>query len=148
MAERKTASGTRPPGRRELAILLGRSHGAFEALTHRGAKISCEWKRRNDTTPWVLKVAQGGRTLFYATPKPGAFEATVLLGPRATEAALGGRVSKKLHGAIKASRVYAEGRPVRVVVKNAADAAGVEQLLAVKLDPAGVKPPRSPRIGR
>lgn len=139
MVDSKTTGGTRPPSARELASLLGKSHDAFKALTERGATVTSEWKRRDDTSPWVLKVTQGDRTLFYATPKPGAFEATVLLGPRATQAALGGRVAKKLHAAIKAARVYAEGRPVRVIVKNAADAAGVEQLLAVKLDPAGTK---------
>ena len=137
MASEKTTGDRRPPGGRKLATLLGKSRRAFDALTQRGATVSCEWRRRNDSSPWVLKVSDGDRTLFYATPMSGAFEATVLLGPRATEAALSGRVTKTLHAAIKAARVYAEGRPVRVVVKNAADAAGVEQLLAVKLDPAG-----------
>jgi hypothetical protein len=37
--------------------------------------------------------------------------------------------------AIRSARAYAEGRPVRVIVKRMADVKGVEELLAVKLNP-------------
>lgn len=124
-----------PPGTRELARQLGESYAAFLTLTQRGSGVTCEWKRYSRKSPWVVKVSEGERTLFYATPMAGAFETTVVLGKRATEAALGGQVSKKLHASILAARPYVEGRPVRIVVKGQGDAAGVEQLLAVKLQP-------------
>ena len=125
----------RPPTTRELNALLGDSYAAFQALTQRGSAVTREWRRYNKTSPWVLKVSQGERTLFYATPKVGSFEATVVLGKRAAEAALQGGVSRKLHASIRAAPAYAEGRPVRVVVKDQADLAGVEQLVAIKLNP-------------
>ena len=133
----------RPPTTRELNAQLGESYAAFKALTQRGSAVTCEWKRYSTTSPWVLKVSQGDRTLFYATPKVGSFEATVVLGERATEAALKGRVSKKLHASIRAARAYAEGRPVRVVVTDQADLAGVEQLVAIKLHPTDNRPAAS-----
>jgi hypothetical protein len=77
-----------------------------------------------------------------------AFEATVVLGERAAQAALTGRVSKTLHAAIRAAKPYAEGRPVRVMVKGKADIAGVEQLVAVKLDPTGANTARGDRVMR
>jgi hypothetical protein len=136
---------SKPPNDRQLATLLGRSHAAFLGLTQRGSGATGEWKRYSKTAPWTLKVSRGDRTLFYATPKPGAFETTVVLGERATEAALGGRVSKSLHASIRAARRYAEGRPVRIMVRGEEDLPGVEELLAVKLGPtAGVKAPRPP----
>jgi len=125
----------RPPTTRELNALLGESYAAFEALTQRGSAVTCEWKRYSKTSPWVLKVSEGNRTLFYVTPKVRSFEATVVLGERATEAALNGRVSKRLHASIRAAKPYVEGRPVRVVVTDQADLASVEQLVAVKLNP-------------
>ena len=134
---------TRPPTTRELHALLGESYAAFKELTQRGSAITREWKRYSKKSPWVLKVSQGDRTLFYATPKVGSFEATVVLGQRATEAALNGRVSKKLHSSIRAARTYVEGRPVRVVVTGQADLASVEQLVAVKLDPTRDAPAAS-----
>ena len=125
----------RPPTTRELTTLLGKSYDAFRALTQRGAGVTSEWKRYSKKSPWVLKVSQGDRTLLYATPTVDAFEATVVLGERASKAALAGRVAKKLHPSIRAARLYVEGRPVRIVVKGHADLAGVEQLVAVKLNP-------------
>ena len=129
-----------PPTARDLEALLGESFAAFQALTQRGPTVTREWKRYSKTSPWVLKVSQGDRTLFYVTPQAGSFEATVVLGERATEAALNGRVSKELHASIRGARAYAEGRPVRVVVTDETDLAGVEQLVAVKLDPTSGAP--------
>jgi len=139
-----------PPGAGELARLLGASHAAFLALTRLRTGLTCEWKRYSRTAPWVLKVSRRDRTLLYATPKADAFEATVVLGERATAAALGGRVPKALHASIRAARPYAEGRPVRVLVRRRADLASVEELVAVKLDPAGndARPPSAGRRGR
>ena len=137
----------RPPTSHELTALLGESYAAFLALTERGTSVTCEWKRYSRTSPWVLKVSQGDRTLFYATPKAGSFEATVVLGQRATEAALSGRVSKKLHSSIRSAKTYVEGRPVRVLVTSQADVPGVEQLVAVKLDPTP-SPPRASALKR
>jgi hypothetical protein len=133
----------RPPTIRELTTLLGESYVAFRALTQRGAAVTCEWKRYSKKSPWVLRVSQGDRTLFYATPKVEAFEATVVLGARATEAALNGQVSKKLHPSIRAAKTYVEGRPVRIVVRGQADVANVEQLVAVKLNPTHNAPSAS-----
>jgi hypothetical protein len=93
-AKADPAGESKPPSTRELASLLGRSHAAFLALTQRGSAFTCEWKRYGKKSPWVLKVSQADRTLLYATPMADAFEATVVLGERAAQAALAGRVSK------------------------------------------------------
>lgn len=126
-----------PPNSHELATLLAGSHAAFLALTQRGSAFRCEWKRYSKKSPWVLKVSHGDRTLLYASPMAGAFEVTVVIGERAAQAALSGRVSKALHASIRAAKPYVEGRPVRVMVREQADLAGVEQLVAVKLNPTG-----------
>jgi hypothetical protein len=136
---RDSEDGSTPPTARELAELLGPSHAAFLALTQRGPAATCEWKRYGKASPWTLKVSEAGRTLFYATPTTRAFEATVVLGERATQAALRARrVPKAVQDAIRAATPFAEGRPVRVLVRREADVAGVQRLIAVKLDPDGV----------
>ena len=104
-------SVAKPPTTRELTTLLGESYAAFLALTRRRPSVSREWRRYSKKSPWVLKVSQGDRTLFYASPVADAFEVTVVLGERAIAAALGGRVSKNLHPAIRAAKAYVEGRP-------------------------------------
>ena len=140
------------PSADELAVLLGKSHGAFQALTHDRGGATCEWKRYSKKAPWVMKVSEGDRTLFYLTPQANQFEVTVVLGERAAEAALAGRVRKQLHAAIRSAKPYVEGRPVRVVVAAKADLAGVAELVAVKLKPesasTAARPSQVPRRGR
>lgn len=80
-----------PPTQAELDALLGRAWQAFGALAERGAGVTAEWKRYK-SSPWVLKVSSGKRTLYYLQPERGAIRVTVVIGARAVEAALSGRV--------------------------------------------------------
>jgi hypothetical protein len=143
MPKRKPGAGqdSRAPSVEELARLLGKSYDAFQALTHERTGATCEWKRYSKKGPWVVKVSEDERTLFYLTPHADRFEVTVVLGERATKAALAGRVRPALHGAIRSARPYVEGRPVRVVVAGKADLAGVAELVAVKLKPEAASRP-------
>ncbi len=131
----KAAPRPKPPAEAVLLRPLGPARPAFEVLVSRGPGTTREWRQYRADGPWVLKLYQGKRTLFYAQPEAGQLKVTVLLGEKATAAALSGRVSESLHEAIRAARAYPEGRPVPLVVKTLADAALVEELLAVKLDP-------------
>jgi hypothetical protein len=121
----------------DLATLLGRSHTAFRKLADRADGSTAEWRRYGKASPWVLKVSLAKRTLYYLQPERGGFKVTVVLGARATQAALAGQVSRRLHAGIRAAKPYVEGRPVSVVVRRMADVADVEELLAAKLRPAG-----------
>ncbi len=134
MAKAKPGYGEAPSGG-ELVDLLGRSHAAFQVLAHGRAGATCDWKRYTKKGPWMLKVSEGERTLFYLVPQANQFEVTVVLGQRATVAALAGRVRPELHATIRSARPYVEGRPVRVVVTSKKDLVGVEELVAVKLRP-------------
>lgn len=129
------ARGSVAPDDDELVSLLGGSHAAFWALAHERTGVACEWKRYSKNGPWVLKVSGGERTLFYLIPQANQFEVTVVLGQRATDAALAGRVRPELHTAIRSAKAHAEGRSVRIVVNGKEDLAGVEELVAVKLKP-------------
>lgn len=123
-----------PPTESEMKAVLGEVYAPFQALVERAGAGASEWRRYTKNSPWVLKVSQGKRSLFYARPDSGQMIITVLLGGRAAEAALAGRVSKRLHTSIRKAKVYPEGRPVDVVVKKPSDLAKVEELIAVKLE--------------
>ena len=123
----------RHPSETEMAAMLGDTYAAFQALVNRDGKGTAEWRRYTKQSPWVLKVSEGKRTLFYAQPQSGSLRVTVLLGGRAVDAALAGQVSKRLHASIRKAKAYPEGRPVSVVIRRPSDLAKVEELIAVKL---------------
>lgn len=129
-----TGDATAPPSESEMAAVLGDAHSAFQALLSRGGNPTvAEWRRYSKKSPWVLKVSQGKRALFYARPDSGRLKVTVLLGGRAVEAALAGQVSKQLHASIREAKVFPEGRPVSVWISGPADVGKVEELISVKL---------------
>ena len=136
MAQTKPNSALdRAPGDDELADVLGESYAAFRTLADDRAGATCVWKRYSNKGPWVLKVNEAARTLYYLVPQPNRFEVTVVLGARATDAALAGRVRPELHAAILSAKPYVEGRSVKVVVTGTDDLAAVEELVAVKVEP-------------
>jgi hypothetical protein len=123
-----------PPSESEMKAALGEAYAAFQDLVARAGPGAAEWRRYTKNSPWVLKVSQGKRALFYARPDSGHLRVTVLLGARAVDAALAGAVSKRLHESIRGAKTYPEGRPVSVLVKRPSDLTKVEQLIAVKLE--------------
>jgi hypothetical protein len=124
---------TEHPSEADMVAVLGDAYPAFQALVNRDGKGTAEWRRYTKRSPWVLKVSEGKRTLFYAQPESGSVRVTVLLGGRAVDAALAGQVSKRLHASIRKAKAYPEGRPVSVEIRRASDLAKVEELVAVKL---------------
>ena len=116
-----------------MKAVLGEAYAAFQSLVRRAGPGAAEWRRYSKNTPWVLKVTQGKRALFYARPDAGHLKVTVMLGDRAVEAALAGQVSQRLHKSIRDAVVYPEGRPVNVTIKKASDLDKVEELIAVKV---------------
>jgi uncharacterized protein DUF3788 len=128
-----TTVAAHPPSDTELKAVLGEAYSAFQDLVSRAGPGAAEWRRYTKNSPWVLKVTQGKRGLFYARLDAGHLEVTVLLGGRAVEAALAGQVSKRLHDSIRNAKVYPEGRPVRVVIKRPSDLGKVEELIAAKV---------------
>lgn len=132
-----------------MRVVLGESYPAFQALVALAGPGAAEWRRYTKNSPWVLKVSEGKRSLFYARPDSGYLSVTVLLSERAVDAALAGRVSRRLHEAIRNAKVYPEGRPVNIVVKRPSDFAKVEQLIALKREAARAgKSKANPRGGR
>ena len=134
-----------PPSDSELKAVLGEAYSAFQALVSRAGPGAAEWRRYTKNSPWVLKVTQGKRSLFYARPDSGHLKVTVLLGGRAVEAALAGQVSKRLHESIRKAKVYPEGRPVSVAIKRPSDLGKVEELIAAKV--AATARPAKRKVG-
>jgi hypothetical protein len=119
----------------ELRRLLGRCYRVFERVAHPRPSVTSEWRCYKKSTPPVLKVMDGKRTLYYVRPDKGSMHVSFLLGRMACAAALAGQVPGHLHAVIRSAKEFPEGRAVRLELRRLADLADVEALLAVKLAP-------------
>jgi hypothetical protein len=126
---------TEPPDEKALVGSLGGARPAFDRLRGLRPGTTAEWRRYTKTGPWTLKVTEGKRTLYYLTPGASEFHVTLILGERATEAAIGAEdVPEAQKRALREARPYVEGRGIRVAVRGDQDVAVVERLLAIKLE--------------
>jgi hypothetical protein len=121
------------PSEGELHKLLGRCYAAFDRVVHLSPRARGEWHCYKKGTAPILKLIDGKRTLYYVRPDRGSVHVSFLLGRRACDAALAGRLPPDLRAAIRSGKQFPEGRAVRLEVRRLADVAAVETLLAVKL---------------
>lgn len=128
---------TEPPNDEALANMLGKSYALWtlllRLLSAGDAPLTAHWGFTSRKTGWGLRLKRGERIIVYVTPCQGHFLASFALGEKAVAAAHASGLPNRVLAIIDASKKYAEGRGVRLVVKTAADVRNVERLAAIKM---------------
>ena len=71
--------------------------------------------------------------MIYLLPREVFFKVALVFGQKATELILASTVSEDLKNELKAAKVYAEGRGIRVEVKNKSIIDDIKKLIAIKI---------------
>ncbi|MBL8173569.1 MAG: DUF3788 domain-containing protein [Bryobacterales bacterium] len=121
-----------PPTPEELTAALGPAKSHWDAIVSEFSTTQ-EWKRYSLKVPWSLRLLQGKRTIVWLTPHEASFQAGIILGDKAIEAAKAKGLPPKLQTLIEASPRYPEGTGIRIEVRTARDLATVRKLAAIKL---------------
>ena len=126
-----------PPDEVSLRKALGKAHHAWETILAdaqtRGPGLALQWKFYGEKHGWQLKVALGKRALVYLIPGKGNFTAALALNERAVAGLDRSGLPAPLVRDIEQAKVYVEGRPARIEVRGAAEAAIVKRLMDLKL---------------
>jgi hypothetical protein len=124
------------PSDADLGVALGRSAAAWTRLialvAERIPSIEQEWGFTSPKTGWGLRLRNKGRVILYMTPGHRAFLASLALGERAVVAAREAGLPSAILEAIESAPRYAEGRGVRVEVRNSRLVPGLAALAAIK----------------
>jgi hypothetical protein len=136
----KTKETPQPPGDAELQRQLGGAWQAYRALLDAATGLRPEWKYYGQKYGWSLKLFAGTRNLCFMGPYDGELLVAFLFGERDVERVMASGIPQAFKDELAAARAYAEGRPLRVRVRNPEDLAPVMELLAIKRTPT--KPPR------
>jgi hypothetical protein len=127
----------RRPGAPELQQVLGRSRASWELLLDRlaaaHAPLEQTWTYSGSRWGWGLRLRHRRRTILHLTPQRGRFLAGFALGEKAVQAAHESRLPEHVLEQIDGAPRYAEGRAVRLEVRNQRDVAHVVKLAAVKM---------------
>lgn len=113
---------SRPPGPDDVRRVLGKAHAHWARLIERVAEsigpVEEVWKFASASTGWGLRLLRGQRVILYMTPQAGQFLVSFALGEKAVAAARETRLPAAVLAAIDEAPRYAEGRGVRLVVRD------------------------------
>lgn len=92
------------------------------------------WKYGGEKYGWGFRLNDKKRVIVYLGPGNGYFRVSLVFGEKATLAALNSTISQEVKKIIEASPVYAEGRGIRLEVKNAQLIDDILQLISIKIE--------------
>ena len=91
------------------------------------------WSFSGANWGWSLRLKQRKRTVLYMTPCKGYFLVGFALGEKAVKAAHGSTLSDSILAVIDGAKKYAEGRAVRIEIRNKQDLENVKKLSLIKM---------------
>jgi hypothetical protein len=126
----------RQPEDADLSRVLKRSFVSWNELkkviASRFTPLSVEWGFTG-TSGWWMRLKHKKRTVLYMTPCEGYFQASFALGERAVKLAHESNLPNSILKLIDGAKKYAEGRGVRLEVRNSNDVRNVEKLAVIKM---------------
>ena len=128
---------SRQPRAEDLKTTLGRSATHWDSLTsHIAAEyapLEETWNFAGANWGWSLRLKQKKRTVLYMTPCKGFFLVGFVLGEKAVKSAHDSPLPDSILAVIDEAKKYAEGRAVRIEIKNKRDLEITKKLAAIKM---------------
>jgi len=120
-----------------LAEVLGQSKALWDALLTYLAEqypgVQNEWGFPGAKYGWSLRPKHKKRTILYLTPQRGSFLVSFALGERAVASAEESALPQPIIDAIRSARQYAEGRGVRIEVRQRGDVDAIKKMIEIKM---------------
>jgi hypothetical protein len=125
------------PTKRDLKLTLGRSSGHWDNLiayiASEYAPLDSKWNFAGAAWGWSLRLKQEKRTVLYMTPCKEYFYVGSVLGEKAVTAARRTDLPDMVLSLIDQAKKYAEGRAVRLEVRNKKDLQSAKTLADIKM---------------
>ena len=137
MALSSLDDGSHVPSQTEVDESLGPSARLWARLVAGVAKVHAPieqvWTFSGPKYGWSLRLKRKDRVVLYLIPQLGHFLVGVVLGEKAVRAAREADLPAAVLEAMESARPYAEGRGIRVPVRDAEDVQAAMKLAALKM---------------
>jgi hypothetical protein len=124
------------PTDRDLRSILGKAYTAWvrliELVSDRIDPISQVWGFTSASTGWGLRLKRHDRVILYMTPREDHFLVSFALGEKAVAAARSQKLATAVLKAIESAPKYAEGRGVRLEVRQTREVPALATLAEIK----------------
>lgn len=92
-----------------------------------------EWNFPGEKYGWSFRIKDKKRAIIYLLPREQFFKVAFVFGQKATDQIMRSGISKSIKTDLQAARLYAEGRGIRIDVKNKKIIPDIQELINIKL---------------
>ena len=125
------------PNENDLEIALGITYNIWQHLSDFTKKqypdAIEEWNFSSEKFGWSFRLKDEKRVIIYLLPRDQYFKVAFVFGDKATDAILESTIAESIKTEIKAAKKYAEGRGIRIDIKDQMLVADIEKLIAIKV---------------
>ena len=121
----------------DLISTLGKSAGLWNEISEfvllKYPNAIKEWSYPGKNYGWSFRIKDSKRVIIYLLPRDKYFKVAFVFGQKATDHVLESDVAISIKEELASARVYAEGRGIRLDIKEQADLNDIKKLVEIKL---------------
>lgn len=125
------------PSLSDLMVALGSNYAYWERISQlifsKYPQAISAWHYPGQKYGWNLRIKDKKRALIYLLPREGYFMVAFVFGDKAVAEIMKAPISPGIKTELQQARKYAEGRGIRIEVKDDSPLADVGQLIDIKL---------------
>ena len=125
------------PQTENLQIPLGKTFEQWIEIKHfvleQYPKAMEEWHVSVKKYGWGFRIKDKKRAIVYLSPREGFFRVTMVFGQKATDRILESGISESIKTELLNSKVYMEGRVIRLEIKDDSYLEDVKRLIEIKI---------------
>jgi hypothetical protein len=125
------------PTESELKTALGDTYSYWKNLAEFSNKLfpsaKNEWHFSGEKYGWSFRISDKKRVLIYLLPRDGFFKTAFVFGQKATDQIIQSEISDHIKNELLAAKAYAEGRGIRIEIKDSEMIEDVKELIRIKI---------------
>lgn len=96
-------------------------------------QATLEWKYSGDKYGWGFRISDKKRVLIYLLPRDSFFRVAFVFGQKGNDVIMQSTISDSIKEELRTAKVYAEGRGIRIEIKNRELLKDIRNLIEIKI---------------
>lgn len=107
---------------------------SFEDFTKENyPDATCEWNFSGEKFGWSYRIKDTKRVLIYLLPRDKFFKTAFIFGQKAMNQIIESDLSESIKSELKVAKANAEGRGIRIEIKDYSNYADIQKLIKIKI---------------
>jgi hypothetical protein len=121
----------------KLQEALGETYAYWQIFAEHTKKLypeaTEEWSFTSEKFGWSYRIKDKKRVIIYLLPRDKFFKVAFVFGSKATVAIMESPISESIKSELQAAKVYAEGRGIRIEIKDESWLEDILNLIEIKI---------------